>query len=131
MQDIRFNCRFTDIMRTMPSGDRLVDFRGFNSVTQNTIMPVPFGLSFAETVAINGPGVEPASQKSTEKMHSSKVATKRFSSKIKRSKAAKGSSGVNKSKHSDPNGQIRASQSAKDVANDGFGEDVWLSLIHI
>lgn len=60
LQDIRFNCRFTDIMRTTPTGDRLVDFRGFNSVVQNTIMPVSFGLSFEETVAINGPNVTAA-----------------------------------------------------------------------
>lgn len=65
LQDIRFNCRFKDIMRTTPTGDRLVDFRGFNSVLQNTIMPVSFGLTFEETVAVNGPLVEAAPENSS------------------------------------------------------------------
>lgn len=57
MQDMRFNCRFMDIMRTDPSGARLVDFRRFNTVIQNTIMPVSYGLTFDETVIVNGPDV--------------------------------------------------------------------------
>jgi hypothetical protein len=61
---MRFNCRFTDIMSTTPSGQRLVDFRGFNTVIQNTIMPVSYGLTFEETVAINGPSVASVPPKS-------------------------------------------------------------------
>lgn len=57
IQDMRFNCRFMDIMRTDPSGARLVDFRRFNTVIQNTIMPVSYGLTFEETVIVNGPDV--------------------------------------------------------------------------
>lgn len=92
MQDIRFNCRFTDIMRTSPSGDRVVDFRGFNSVTQNTIMPVSFGLSFEETVAVNGlPAPHttgaPASKGSG---HHHKAGTKNIKSKSKRGKPETG-----------------------------------------
>ena len=57
MQDMRFNCRFMDIMRTDPSGSRLVDFRRFNTVIQNTIMPVSYGLTYEETLIVNGEGV--------------------------------------------------------------------------
>lgn len=92
MQDLRFNCRFTDIMRTSPSGDRVVDFRGFNSVTQNTIMPISFGLSFEETVAVNGlPAPHttgaPASKGSG---HHHKASTKKIKSKSKRGKPVSG-----------------------------------------
>eukprot|EP00892_Ulva_mutabilis_P008913 jgi/Ulvmu1/6394/UM003_0022.1 len=57
VQDMRFNCRFMDIMRTDPSGSRLVDFRRFNTVIQNTIMPVSYGLTYEETLIVNGDSV--------------------------------------------------------------------------
>lgn len=106
-------------MRTAPSGDRLVDFRGFNSVIQNTIMPVSFGLSFEETVAINGTVVAATSA------HSSAARAKK--GKAKRSKletaTRSGSEGATKSKESK-----KVSGVKKDGGDDTEGQEIHVEV---
>jgi hypothetical protein len=51
---MRFNCRFADMMKTTTDGNKAADFRKFNMIVQNTIMPVTYGLSPEDTVIING-----------------------------------------------------------------------------
>jgi hypothetical protein len=57
MQDLRFNCRFADVMKSTKEGIRVADFRRFDQVIQNTVMPVPYGLTPKQTEAINGPDI--------------------------------------------------------------------------
>jgi hypothetical protein len=57
VQDLRFNCRFADVMKSTKDGIRVADFRHFNQVIQNTVMPVSYGLTLEETHSINGPDV--------------------------------------------------------------------------
>lgn len=57
MQDMRFNCRFADIMKTTREGVRVADFRRFNQIIENTCMPVSWGLTPDDTAVVNGPDV--------------------------------------------------------------------------